>query len=166
MTTARNTEIDRMALAHACIMPPFLGEKPKRTTTTTTTTWRWRGWRQRARSRARLHARSPAGCEQEAEEEEDAGCRRRRAKVMGISFAFAALCISSSFLSLQRAFFQERASPTTLSHRPHSTLSRSAESVLLRRCITIVHAKGRVVLRMILFFLQVSSAKECSYVRD
>lgn len=111
MTTARNTEIDRMALAHACIMPPFLGEKPKRRMTTTTTT-RGGGEGGGECARSRAPPRSLGGSEQEAEKEEDAGGLETSPGQSNGNFfrVCRSLCISLS-LSLfplvprRRAFF-------------------------------------------------------------
>lgn len=117
-------------------------EKEERTATTTTmTTARWRGWRQSARSRA--------GCEQEAEEEEDAGgLWTSPGQSNGNFFRVCRSLYVYLFLVPRRSSFFPGTRFTLLS--PFDPFEESRAS--LRRCITIVRAKDRVVLRVILFF--------------
>lgn len=141
VTTARNREIDRMALAHACIvvlphpLPPR-GETGERRMTTT-----------RRRRRGCSGAARGGECEQETEEEEDAGGRVvdvAGAKVMGISFsrAFAgSVYTSSSPAYTPASFFSgNRVPPSLVSLFDPLRGSRSVHPS--RRCITIVRAKS------------------------
>lgn len=97
MTTARNREIDRMALAHACIAPSlFLGEKRRR--------------RGLATAKAEEAKAKVAECKQEAEGEKDAGGRVvdvAGTKVMGISFSrvYRSVCISFLLVCTSASFF-------------------------------------------------------------